>query len=207
MAVANYHDQHGHFPPPYVADADGRPMHSWRVLILPYIEHDNLYKQYKFDEPWDGPSNRALADKMPKVYAFHGTHKPGLTTTNYLAVVGPKTIWRTGKKLTYKDVTDGSSSTILVVENQGLGVHWMEPRDLNWAEMDFALNKPKGISSWYKDPAVTTADGQVVRLKPSVSPDTLRALLTADGGEKLRGEGGGWEVIPDGRLREPAEKK
>jgi hypothetical protein len=203
LAVANYHDTHGHYPPPYVADADGRPMHSWRVLILPYIEGLNLYEQYDFDEPWDGPHNRTLAGQMPRGYAFHGTHKPGLTTTNYVAVVGPRTVWRPEKKLTFEDVTDGASNTILIAENKGLGVHWMEPRDLNWDEMAFTLGKPNGISSWYKDPAVTTLDGAVVRLGPSVSPDTLRALLTADGGEKLQGEPGGWEVIPDGRMREP----
>ena len=62
MAVANYHETYGCFPPAYVADRDGKPMHSWRVLILPFLEQRELYNAYNFAEPWDGPNNRKLAD-------------------------------------------------------------------------------------------------------------------------------------------------
>jgi len=72
-------------------------MHSWRVLILPYIEQNELFKEYRFDEPWDGPNNRKLASRMPKVYALHGEERPDNVTTNYLAVVGPETFWRAGE--------------------------------------------------------------------------------------------------------------
>ena len=60
LALRNYHTAYGCFPPAYVADKNGRPMHSWRVLILPFLKEDPLYKQYKFSEPWDGPNNKKL---------------------------------------------------------------------------------------------------------------------------------------------------
>src|SRR5262245_46261269 len=120
-------------------------MHSWRVLLLPYIEQNDLYKEYRFDEPWNGPNNRKLASRMPPTYFLHGEERPGNTTTNYLAVVGAETVWQGATGVSMDAVKDGTSSTILIVENKGAGVHWMEPRDLVFAEMDFKLNNPKGI--------------------------------------------------------------
>src|SRR5262245_60656054 len=61
LALCQYHDIHGTFPPAYITDEDGRPMHSWRVLLLPYLDQHSVYRQYRFDEPWDGPNNSALA--------------------------------------------------------------------------------------------------------------------------------------------------
>lgn len=206
MAVANYHDANGNYPPPFVAGPDGRPWHSWRVLILPYIEQGPLYEEYSFSEPWDGPNNRKLADRMPRTFAFHGTAKPGNTVTNYLAVVGDETVWPAARRMTRTDVTDGTSTTIQIVENRGAGVHWMEPRDLTFADLDFRLNSPTGVSSPYTDPAVAMVEGSVRRLRPNLSPAVLRALLTARGGEKLEeARPGGWELIPDGRQRPPRE--
>src|SRR5262245_48474313 len=60
LALHNYYNEHGHFPPPYVADAAGKSMHSWRVLILPYLGRQDLYDAYDLNEPWNGPSNRKL---------------------------------------------------------------------------------------------------------------------------------------------------
>ncbi len=68
MALHYYHAQHGSFPPAYIADENGNPMHSWRVLILPYIEERDLYDQYDFDEPWDGPNNSLLHDKVVDLF-------------------------------------------------------------------------------------------------------------------------------------------
>jgi prepilin-type N-terminal cleavage/methylation domain-containing protein len=203
LAAASYHDQEKHYPPAYLVDAAGRPLHSWRVVLLPYLEHGPLHNQCNLAEPWDGPNNRKLAAPMPRVYAFHDHHGPAVTTANYLAVVGPETAWPGHRRLSLKDVTDGTSQTILVVENLGAEVPWMEPRDLSFAHMSFTGNDPAGVSSWYVDPAVATLGGSVFRLGKGVARAALRALLTASGGEQLRPDGGGWEVLPDGRQREP----
>lgn len=177
-------------------------MHSWRILLLPYLEQNDLYHQYNFSEPWDGPNNRKLADRMPKMYAFHGEHHAGLTVTNYLAVVGPETLWQGRGKVTFSDVKDNLSSTILIVENRGANVHWMEPRDLSFAEMSFEWNSPAGVSSKYPDPAVAMLDGSLHRLRKTLSPTTLRALLTINGEEKLDGVAGEWILLPNGRQSE-----
>src|SRR6476620_4852071 len=68
IALQNYHDDHGSFPPAYIAAADGKPMHSWRVLLLPYLDREDLYAKYRFDEPWDGPNNSQLHGQALKVF-------------------------------------------------------------------------------------------------------------------------------------------
>lgn len=206
MAVANYHDAHQSIPPAYLADAKGRPRTSWRIVLLPYLEQDDLHKRYDFAEAWDGPNNRALAPQMPKTFAFHDSYQPGLTTTNYLAVVGRETVWPEKATRTFKDVKDGTSSTILIVENRGEGIHWMEPRDLSFAGMSFKVNDPAGVSSKYLDPAVVMLDGSLHKLKKDLAAETLKALLTIGGGEKVGQEDGGWALLRDGRDRKPADK-
>ncbi|KKL58567.1 hypothetical protein LCGC14_2224090, partial [marine sediment metagenome] len=74
VALHNYHYEHGHFPPAYLTDDEGTPIHSWRVLILPYMEEDELYDAYSFDEPWNGPNNIRLANRMPA--GFHCFSEP-----------------------------------------------------------------------------------------------------------------------------------
>lgn len=205
MAVANYEATYSHVPPAFVLGPDGKPWHSWRVLILPYIEQDALFKRYRLDEPWNGPNNRLLAEQMPRTLAFSGAHRNGLTTTNYLAVVGAETMWpgATGRK--FAEIKDGASNTILIVENNGLGVHWMEPRDLVFDTMPLSIDDPKGVSSWYKQPSVAVADGSVRMLSRKMTPDALRAALTVNGRENISDGPDGWTVIEDGRDRERKE--
>jgi hypothetical protein len=160
-----------------------------------------LFQAYRFEEPWDGPNNRQLADRMPKLYAFSGSHRPGLTSTNYLAVVGAETMWPGAQGRKRKEIENGSSETILIVENNGLGVHWMEPRDLVFATMDFRIDHPLGVSSWYESPAVVTTAGSVKRLSNEMSPESLRSELIAANGKRRAEGASGAAVIEDGRDR------
>ncbi len=93
MAVANYHETFGCFPPAYVVDRQGKPMHSWRVLILPFMEQKELYDAYDFAEPWDGPNNRKLASRIGSIYLRSGLDSGQAQTTSFVAVVGPQTAW------------------------------------------------------------------------------------------------------------------
>jgi type II secretory pathway pseudopilin PulG len=99
QAFHAYHDKHGHFPPPFIADSSGKPMHSWRVLILPHLERSDLYEQYDFSEPWNGPNNSKLAAAGPSIYRCpsHGSVAPGFTS--YFCVVGPGRTRRDSKTL------------------------------------------------------------------------------------------------------------
>jgi hypothetical protein len=201
LAVANYESAESRFPPPFVAGEDGRSMHSWRILLLPYIEQHDVYKAYDQSQPWDGSINAPLAGRMPRMYAHHGDYKPGSTITNYLVVVGSNTVWNPDKRVSAKDIKDGSATTLLIPENRGLNVHWMEPRDFDFARMDWTINSPKGISSKYDAPAAVMLDGSVRRLSPAISAEALRALITIDGGEEVVEQDGTWQLLPDGRKR------
>jgi hypothetical protein len=189
LALHNYHDFYGTFPPAYIADADGKPMHSWRVLILPYLEKKPLYDLYDFSEPWDGPNNSNLHDRVVRLYCCPECAKTQpQTETNYVAVIGPQTMWPGDKGTTFGDIADGTSNTLMVVEVRDSGIHWMEPRDLHVLQMPLAINPPRGqgISSRHVNVAqAALADGSVRALSNETPPETIEALLTIAGGESL----------------------
>jgi hypothetical protein len=171
------------FPPAYVADANGKPIHSWRVLLLPFLDRRDLYDQYRFDEPWDGPNNRQLAADL-SILACPADDKRKDGQTSYVAVVGPGTAWPGAKSIDAADIKDGISNTIQVVEVHNSGISWMEPRDLDASQMPLAIN-PKtglGISSGHPECAqAARADGSVFALDENTPPATIRAMLTIAG--------------------------
>lgn len=144
LALRNYHDAFGCFPPAYVADKTGKPMHSWRTLILPYMEERTLYKEYDFNEPWDGPNNKKLLEKHRlRIYTClsdrsdpHDAEDYGMRT-NYVAVVGKDAAWEGEKPRSLKDagLRGKEDSTIIVVEVAGAGIRWTEPKDLSLEEL------------------------------------------------------------------------
>jgi hypothetical protein len=186
LALQNYRDAYGCFPPAYVADVDGRPMHSWRVLILPFLEQEAIYDRYRFDEPWDGPNNRKLHDLIVGTYACPSHAKQGHSTA-YVAVVGAETSWRGAEPTRSEDIADGASRTVMVVEVAAAAIHWMEPRDLEFGRMSFAIGGPEGsagAASHHPNIAhALFADGTVRMLPQKTAPATVRGLLTVAGGE------------------------
>ena len=195
LALHLYHEKYGTAPPAYLIDKDGRPVHSWRVLILPFLDRDDLYQEYRFDEPWDGPHNQQLADKVGDLF-----HCPSDQTesearktvvpleTSYVAVIGPETYWRGAEGVCPCDVYDGMATTLQLVEVANSGIHWMEPRDLHVGQMAPTIN-PKagqGISSRHKGGAIgLLADGSVRFLSEKLTAETIRGLLTIKGGETI----------------------
>ena len=185
IALHTYHDVYGSFPPAYIADKNGRPMHSWRVLILPFMEQEILYKRYRLDEPWDGPSNRKLASTVLPVYSCPTDQPTPNSETSYVAIVGPRTAWPDEKALTLGDLKDGTGNVLLVVEVHDSGIHWMEPRDLHISQMAPAINSPhgQGISSEHPQAAQAAyADGSVKSLRNSAPADVLRSWIQIDDG-------------------------
>ena len=141
LAIMNYEAAYGHFPTDrIVSTADGTELrHSWRVLILPFLENQNVYDLYDFNEPWDGPNNRKLESRLSWSVFQCPSHDSG-NKTPYKLVVGPGTAFEAGKPQNYGDVRDGSSNTIALIEDTANPVSWMEPSDVTVAQAVKLLN-------------------------------------------------------------------
>jgi hypothetical protein len=182
LSLHNYHDANGTFPPAAVCDRKGKPQLSWRVLILPYIEQNELYKQFKLDEPWDGETNKKLLARMPATYAMPGAAGAAKTDTYYRAFVGNGAGWDwvMGGKIT--QITDGTSNTLMVV-TAATAVPWTKPDEL---EFDPEKDMAKLIGLVVDGKAqVAMFDGSVRTLSKLPSKTTLNALITKNGGEVI----------------------
>jgi len=188
LALANYHAAHGHFPPAYICDENGKPMHSWRVLILPYMEQKAVYDQYDFSVPWDDPKNSKLAMQpggVPLVHQFQcpGGDLEGTPLTNYLAVVGPQTMWPEDRCIRLTRKSGSRVDTIHLIEVADSDIHWMEPRDLTFEQAAAGIEPESGlgISSKHGDRIVyLNANYEVHTLEQDIGVDELRTLLTID---------------------------
>jgi hypothetical protein len=189
LALQNYHDDYGSLPPAFVADANGKPMHSWRVLLLPYLGGKALYDKYDFNEPWNGPSNSKLHREAMRVFCCPSrSGGQAKTDTSYVVIRGSETAWPSDKAVTLASMTDGTANAILVVEMAESGIHWMEPRDLQMAEMPMAVNSKSGhgISSDHPNVALAVfADGHTSALTTQTPAEILRRLLTIADGEPI----------------------
>jgi hypothetical protein len=183
LAMHNYHDRYKCFPPAFIPDKHGKPKHSWRVLLLPYMDEQGLYKQYRFDEPWNGPHNKALAERMPSVYrcpSQAGASEADRSQTSYVMLVGPHAISSGSASRRISDIKDGLSNTIMVVEEGAQGINWLEPRDLASTEIvDQKYTNHPGVFD------ALFCDGSVRAISKSVDPKTLEALTSIDGGETV----------------------
>ncbi len=192
LALHNYRDQNGCFPPPYVADAEGKPLYSWRVLLLPYLEENPLYEQWHLDEPWDSPHNRPLAEHAIGVFRCPLAEFENQPLSSYLAVVGPGMAWEHGECLTFKDFTDAANATIMVVEVRDSQVHWAAPVDLDRATMSLMINAESRPSIGSHHPTLANVlfvDGSAMALPNDLPEDDLAALLTRGGGESIARDG------------------
>ena len=130
LAMHNYHDVNKHFPAAAIADKNGKPLLSWHVAILPYVEETVLYKQFHLDEPWDSEHNRTLIPLMPSVYA-NPNLGPTDGKTNYLVPTGEKTLFAGKEGPGMRAILDGTSKTIMLVEADADHlVEWTRPDDL-----------------------------------------------------------------------------
>jgi hypothetical protein len=180
LALHAYHDAYHSFPPAHVRGPDGRLWHSWRVLILPNLGEEQLYRQYRFDEPWDGPHNRELIPRMPGWLACPGAAAEA-GRTSYFAVVSPRTMWPAHQSLAIRDVIDGTSNTVHVVEDDSLNVVWTEPRDLSTVEIRKGMSPSLSLHEGSGTPAgrhFLFVDGSVRFLAHTLDRSRLASLLT-----------------------------
>ncbi|WP_435009356.1 DUF1559 domain-containing protein [Tundrisphaera lichenicola] len=186
LAMHNYHAANDHFPPAVLLGPDGKTPYSWRVALLPYLEGQAIYSQYKFDEPWDGPNNSKLIPLMPPVYRHPGDDRPGMTP--YFVPTGPDTLFPDRREgMGIREVTDGTSNTIMVVEAQR-EIPWTKPEDIAYGPLpadgskkplpDLGTLHPVGFDALF-------ADGSVRFISANVNPSVLRALFTRAGEEVI----------------------
>jgi Protein of unknown function (DUF1559) len=179
IALHTYHDALGTFPPAAVVDKKAKPQLSWRVMILPFIEQDALYREFKLDEPWDSDHNKTLIEKMPRTYMLpNGKSKPGMT--HYRGFVGNDAFWDPVQGAKIQTITDGTSNTWMVVEAEE-GVPWSKPDDLPF---DPTKDLPALGKFWKGGFNVLLCDGSV-RYFPAV-PKMAKAMITRSGGEVIQ---------------------
>ncbi len=183
LAMHNYHDTYKTFPPFASHDKQGKPLLSWRVHVLPYLEQEELYKQFRLDEPWDSAHNKKLIPRMPKVFhsPLQKQEDPGQTF--FLVPVGKDTIFSGPEGMKIQEIPDGTSNTIMILEaNDDSAVIWTKPVDFPAGAKD-ALErilrpKAEGFLAAY-------ADGSVRMFERTIPLATLRAMFTRNGGEVI----------------------
>jgi hypothetical protein len=174
LAYHNYNDTYG-FLPTNKLSKDKKPLLSWRVQILPFIEQDALYKQFKMDEPWDSENNKKLIDKMPNIFApVRGKHEAGLTF--YQAFGGSNGWLKPGARIP-ASFPDGTSNTLVCAE-AAKPVIWTKPED-----MEFDGKKVPALGGLFDGKFhAGMGDGSVNRFRKGLDPDTLKILIDpADG--------------------------
>jgi hypothetical protein len=182
LAFHAYHDVHNHFPAWAIYDKNGKALLSWRVALLPYLAEEELYKEFKLDEPWDSTHNKKLLQKMPAVFKAPGIKTKEPHTTYYQVPVGKGAMFDGETQVTLANVTDGLSNTMLAVEG-GKPVPWTKPQDLTY-DPDKALPKFGGVFSDGFN--VLLADGAVLFVRKNTAEKNIRAAITRAGGEKER---------------------
>lgn len=190
LAFHNYHDVYGHFPPAVIEENGVK--RSWRVEILPFVEQAALYAQYRKDEPWDSEHNMKLAETVVPVYKDPSDpSKPN--STSYFQLVGPNALASDkpvdvrggGKGIHIRDITDGTSNTIMVIEAKQ-DVPWSKPEDIPFDPENIdALIKEELGGNHTGGFLAAFADGAVRFISENVDRSVFKGLVTPAGGEVI----------------------
>ncbi len=189
LAMHNYHDVYKCFPAGYTTDQNGRPLHSWRVALLPFMEQQPLYDQLHLDEPWDSPHNMMLAAQMPATFRCPSAPDsgPGSNLTHYVVILSdppgegeaPESVFQKNRGMRISEIIDGTSNTVMVVESSE-PVMWTQPdAEPHIRSLNLRVNGGAGIGSYHPQGAnVAMADGSVHFLSNTVDSQTLRFLIS-----------------------------
>ncbi len=189
-ALNAYAVDYGTYPPPHTVDATGKPMLSWRVLILPYLGYEDLYKKFDLKSSWDATQNIDFIFECPEEYVSPADYN-STGDTCYFLVTGPGTLFPPTGPLSPKNVADGLTETLLVVESArppSMQTQWTKPIDLDVTRMGPVIGGSPGVEmggNHQGGATAATADGRGVFLKDNLTPTILRALITPQGGEAI----------------------
>ena len=183
LALQNYTAANAGFPLASINDPTGKPLLSWRVAILPYLGEESLYKQFKLDEPWDGPNNVKLIPMMPDVYAIKSARTGGPGLSNVRTIMGAAAVLQpVAPATTISSITDGTSTTMAAFEST-VPVPWTKPEEASLEMQGLAqfvgVGRPGGKF------LALFADGSVKYLPGGLDEQTIRALVTRDGKEAV----------------------
>ncbi len=180
-AFHKFEKKHGNMPAAAMVGKDGKPLLSWRVAILPFIEQGELYQQFHLDEPWDSEHNKKLLEKMPKVYApvrGPAPKEPGSTYYQVFTGSGAPFSLEALKGPKVADFADGTSQTLLIVEASE-AVPWTKP-----ANLVYDAQKPLPKLGFGDRVYVVLADGSSHFIKRTVPEPSFRAAVTPNGNER-----------------------
>ena len=186
IALHGYHDQYGALPPAYTVDAEGKPLHSWRTLILPFMEQEPVYKIIDLSKPWDDPVNKRAFEIGLPYNACPSTDLPP-THTTYMAVAVPGGCFRQTEPRKFSEITDDHDSTLMIIEvDAKQAVHWMSPTD----SFDLAFLQAKTGARLPHNGGAQAAfvSGRVRFLSAKLKPATIRSLITIDGKDNVTAE-------------------
>jgi hypothetical protein len=188
LAMHHFENVKGRFPARAIYDEAGRPLLSWRVQILPYLDQEKLYAKFKLNEPWDSEHNKKLIDQMPAEFAspFVGVKENGKTP--FVVPIADKTMFNGKEGVRIFDITDGTSNTIMIATADAPhSVVWTKPDDLEIDPKDPTSSLHFGGGDQRKVSYFSFGDGSVRGIPRSELVDKILLLLTMNGGE----------VVPD----------
>jgi hypothetical protein len=193
FALLMYEEKYGHLPPAS-GGTKGRPM-SWRVAILPFMERNDFYQQYRQDERRDSANNLALVKRMPREFRCPSDDEAGEGETSYVMITGKNTVGGSpgSSGLNLSHINGGHSNMIMVLEVHGLKISWTEPRDITLDELLQRLNASGGHIGHVATFNVGMADGSVASEPATIDPSTLRRLATINGNKSVDVENDGPE--------------
>jgi len=187
LALINYDAQYGCLPPAYTTDENGRPMHSWRALLIPFLAEPELYYQYDLEQPWDSPTNLVALRQMPEVFRCSASDEEE-GYTNFVVIIGdpeqfPQTLFTPDRPLSLDEVGDGISNTIMVVEAVR-AVPWTMPgADLHFNRMTMRFDGGPASISLIDHQSVAFADGSLRWIDGQhLDAETLRLLIQPNDG-------------------------
>jgi prepilin-type processing-associated H-X9-DG protein len=182
LALHHYESEYGMFPPAFTVDPDGHPLHSWRTLILPFLDQKELYETINLSKPWNDAANEKAFKTRLAVFSCPSTVCPANFTT-YMGIAAKNGLFRPGEPRRITDISDGTSNTLMVMEvAPESAIHWMSPVDAD-EQMVLNFGQKKGVHTGGTH--VAMADGSVRFISQNIAVDQLRSLITVSGNDSV----------------------
>jgi Protein of unknown function (DUF1559) len=179
LALHDYEDAYEKLPNAATVGEKGRPLHSWRTAILPFIDGSNIHRQIDFATAWNDQVNVDLKAMRFDYYEspFRGRrNEPGLT--HFVAVVGPDTVIREHGNVTIKGIQDDTSTTGVLLEFVDSDIYWAETRDVTVEDAIQIIQEFDG----FRGVAVVMSNGSVDSISPGATAEDIRKLFNCSDG-------------------------